>query len=180
MDVISYIHLWWASTHYVYPNCLHAVCVCCWVQSSLHTLRQPGPGLYTCRTCRPDVRRTGGRNGTERRKRGGTFYKLSLCVCNDEARDSQVCALPGKVVLTLKLDTQVSSSSPPAQSSFPSQALSIGMNFTERLQKKYLLSISCLTGGKRSGTLEEKGRAQVRKAFCLDDLMNSEWHIILL
>lgn len=174
MDVSSHVHLWWVSTHYVYPSCSHAVSVCCWVQSSLHTLRQPAPVLYTCRTCWPEMRRTGGG------KRVVTFYKLCLCICDDEARGSRVFVLPGKVVLTLKLDTQVISSSPPAQSLFPSQALSNGMNFTERLQKKYLLSISCLTGGKRSGTLEEEGRAQVRQAFCLDDLMNSEWHIIML
>ena len=89
---------------------------------------------------------------------------------------SQMFVLPGKVVLTLKLDTQVISSSPPVQSSFPSQALSNGMNFTERLQKKYLLSISCLTGGQRNGTLKEKDRVQshVRIAFCLNDLICSE------
>lgn len=58
-------------------------------------------------------------------------------------------SLPGKVVLTVKLVKHVISSSPPAQSSFPLQACSNGMNFTERLQKKYLLSISCLTVVKR-------------------------------
>lgn len=93
---------------FVYPSCLHAVSVCCVVQSSLHTLRQPEPRLYTWRICRLVVRRT------------------------------------GNVVLTVKLDTQVISSSPPVQSSFPSQAWSMGMNLTERLQKKYLLSISTL------------------------------------
>lgn len=59
-------------------------------------------------------------------------------------------SLPGKVVLTFTLDKHVSSSSPPAQSSVPSQACSSGMNLTEPLQKKYLLSISFLTAvGKR-------------------------------
>lgn len=53
--------------------------------------------------------------------------------------------LPGYVVLTLNSDTQVISSSPAIQSLFPSQARSIGINFTDRLQKKYLLSMSFLT-----------------------------------
>lgn len=57
---------------------------------------------------------------------------------------------PGKVVLTLKLDTQVISSSPPQQSFVPSQAWSIGMNLTELLQKKYLLSINFLTAEERT------------------------------
>lgn len=60
-------------------------------------------------------------------------------------------SLPGKVVLTFRLDRHVSSSSPPAQSSLPSQACSSGMNRTERLQKKYLLSISCLTAVGKEG-----------------------------
>lgn len=97
----------------------------------------------------------------KRNKRGVNSVTLCFCVRDDNTRKSQVFVLPGKVVLTVKLDTQVISSSPPVQSSLPSHALSIGMNFTERLQKKYLLSINCLTGGKRSGTLEEKGRTQV-------------------
>lgn len=80
-------------------------------------------------------------------------------------------------MLTLKPATQVISSSPFAQSFFPSHAWSIGMNFTECLQKKYLLSISCLTAGKRSGTLAEKDRTEVRATLCLDDLIDS--HIIL-
>lgn len=63
--------------------------------------------------------------------------------------------LPGKVVLTLKLDTQVISSSAPIQSSIPSQAWSNGMNLTERLQKKYLLSISFLTAEERTFSLNE-------------------------
>lgn len=68
---------------------------------------------------------------------------------------SQVLVLPGNVVLTLKLDKQVVSSSPPAQSFLPSQAFSIGINVTELVQKKYLLLISCITGGKRSGVLKQ-------------------------
>lgn len=57
-------------------------------------------------------------------------------------------------MLTVRLDKHGISSSPSVQSSFPSQACSSGMNLTERLQKKYLLSISFLTAaGKRgSGT----------------------------
>lgn len=62
-------------------------------------------------------------------------------------------SLPGKVVLTVKLVKHVISSSPSAQSSFPSQACSNGMNLTERLQKKYLLSISCLTMVEREGAV---------------------------
>lgn len=58
-------------------------------------------------------------------------------------------SLPGKVALAVKLDTQVTSSSPPEQSAFPSQAWSNGMNLTERLQKKYLLSINFLTVGEK-------------------------------
>ena len=93
------------------------------------------------------MRRTEGGNCDEGKK----VIEVKFCFCvrgnTDKVRfgDSGVC-LPGNVVLTVKLDTQVISSSPPVQSSFPSQALSIGMNFTERLQKKYLLSMSCLTG----------------------------------
>lgn len=85
-----------------------------------------------------------------------------VCVVTKTKWDlvTQGFVLPGNVVLTVKLDTQVISSSPPVQSSFPSQALSIGMNFTERLQKKYLLSMSCLTGRWRSDSLKETGRAQ--------------------
>ena len=90
-----------------------------------------------------------------------SFVFVSVCV----EKGSKVFVLPGKVVLTLKLDRHVNSSSPPEQSLFPSQALSIGINFTDLLQKKYLLSISCLTKGKRRGTLEKKGVAQVRHHF---------------
>ena len=43
--------------------------------------------------------------------------------------------LPGKVVLSVKEETHVSSSSPSVQSLVPSQALSSGMNLMERLQK---------------------------------------------
>lgn len=75
-----------------------------------------------------------------------SFLKLCFCICDDKARKSQVFGLPGKVVLTLKLDRQVASSSAPAQSGFPSQAFSNGMNLTELVQKKYFLSINCLTG----------------------------------
>lgn len=112
------------------------------------------------------------------RKEGVIFQALFLCLWWQSENESGFLFLPGKVVLTVKLDIQVISSSPPAQSSFPSQALSIGMNFTERAQKKYLLTISCLTGGKRSGTLEQKGRVWVRLAFCSDDLIYSEWQWI--
>lgn len=52
-------------------------------------------------------------------------------------------------MLTLKVDRQVISSSPPAQSIFPSQVFSSGMNFTDFLQKKYLLSINILTEKKK-------------------------------
>lgn len=57
--------------------------------------------------------------------------------------------LPGKVVLMERFDTQVISSSPPEQSSMPSQAWSMGMNLNDRLQKKYLLSINCLTARRK-------------------------------
>lgn len=60
--------------------------------------------------------------------------------------ESRPSGSPGKVTLTVRLDRHVVSSSPPVQSSTPSQALSSGMNLKERWQKKYLLSISCLTG----------------------------------
>lgn len=86
------------------------------------------------------------------RRKEESFFRLCFCVCNDKAMKSHVFALPGKVVFAVKFDTQVLSSSPPAQSFLPSQAFSIGMNFTELVQKKYLLSISCLTGGTGSGT----------------------------
>lgn len=59
------------------------------------------------------------------------------------------CTVPGNVVFSVNDDKQVISSSPPEQSLFPSQALSSGMNFTELLQKKYLLSMSLLTEGER-------------------------------
>lgn len=39
----------------------------------------------------------------------------------ERERENRSFVLPGKVVLTLKFDTQVTSSSPPVQSSFPSQ-----------------------------------------------------------
>lgn len=107
--------------------------------------------------------------GKEKRSHLSSFC-FCVCVDTDKVRQSQVFVLPGNVVLTVKLDTQVISSSPPVQSSFPSQALSSGMNLTERMQKKYLLSISCLTGGQRSGTL--KNKRHVRIQFCLSDL---EW-----
>lgn len=90
------------------------------------------------------------------RRKDESLFKLCFCECSDEAVKTHVFALPGKVVFTVKCDTQVVSSSPPAQSFTPSQALSIGMNFTELVQKKYLLSISSLTGGKGSGTLQEQ------------------------
>lgn len=45
---------------------------------------------------------------------------------------------------------QVISSSAPAQSMCPSQVLSNGMNFTDRVQKKYLLSIKFLTEKRRT------------------------------
>lgn len=73
------------------------------------------------------------------------FPAACLCVRADKADKVTCLALPGKVVLTSKLDTQVISSSPPLQSSIPSQAWSIGINLTELLQKKYLLSINFLT-----------------------------------
>lgn len=113
--------------------------------------------------------------GKEKRSHLSSFC-FCVCVDTDKVRQSQVFVLPGNVVLTVKLDTQVISSSPPVQSSFPSQALSSGMNLTERMQKKYLLSISCLTGGQRSGTL--KNKRHVRIQFCLSDLICSEWHWI--
>lgn len=54
-------------------------------------------------------------------------------------------------MFTLKVVMQVISSSAPAQSMCPSQVLSNGMNFTDRVQKKYLLSIKFLTEKKREG-----------------------------
>lgn len=71
-----------------------------------------------------------------------------LCVCHGK---SLKCGLPGKVVVTVRFDAQVASSSPPAQSFLPSHAFSIGMNVSVLVQKKYLLSISCLTEGRGSG-----------------------------
>lgn len=47
-------------------------------------------------------------------------------------------------MFTLKVVMQVISSSAPAQSMCPSQVLSNRMNFTDRVQKKYLLSIKFL------------------------------------
>lgn len=164
-------------THFVYPSCLHAVCVCCWVHSSPHTLRHPESGRYTCRTCRAVMRRTAGRKSARDRKKRCVifcFHVLFLCLWWVSQTDSGVFLLfffflPGKVVLALKLDTQVTSSSPPAQSGFPSQAWSNGMNLTERLQKKYLLSINFLTVGKRSDTSDEKRTVWVRAADRLHD-----------
>lgn len=147
-------------TDFVYPSCLHAVAVCCWVQPSPHTLLQPAPGLCTCRMCRGDMRRTVG----EVDWRGAVvcyfFPTTCLCVRTLTKRDNVAClTLPGKVVLTLKLDTQVISSSPPLQSSIPSQAWSMGMNLTERLQKKYLLSMNFLTAQRKG----HKGRSDDMK-----------------
>lgn len=144
----------WVYTHCVYPSCLHAVSVCCWVQPSTHTLLQPVPGLCTCRTCWADMRRTA--EEAERRGDIVCFPAVCLCVCALTKQDKvRSFPLPGKVVLTLKLDTQVISSSAPIQSCIPSQAWSIGMNLTERLQKKYLLSISFLTAEERTLRLSE-------------------------
>lgn len=53
---------------------------------------------------------------------------------------------------------QVISSSAPAQSMCPSQVFSNGINFTDRVQKKYLLSIKFLTEKKREGQ-DHKGVA---------------------
>lgn len=64
----------------------------------------------------------------------------------------------------------MSSSSPPRQSFFPSQASSSGMNFTELEQKKYLESMSCLTGRKRSDKMQEK----IRRLFWLGSLAHSQ------
>ena len=124
----------------MYPSCLQAVCVCWKVQSSLHTLLQPEPGLYTCRMRRAEVRRTGGRGEMKR-----NWSRIFNPCFHLKARQVSGFALPGYVPLTVNSDTQVTSSSPPVQSSCPSQALSIGINFTDLLQKKYLLSISFLT-----------------------------------
>lgn len=101
------------------------------------------------------MRRTGGgeggvgQKGNAKRSRFSFGRPAFVPVLTKRAQ-----SLPGKVVLTFTLDRHVSSSSPPLQSSFPLQACSSGMNLTDRLQKKYLLSISCLTAvGKRgSGT----------------------------
>lgn len=80
-------------------------------------------------------------------------------------------SLPGKVVLTVKLVKHVISSSPPAQSSFPSQACSNGMNFTERLQKKYLLSISFLTVVKRERAVHFRATSGYGDAY------EEEWRL---
>lgn len=80
-------------------------------------------------------------------------------------------SLPGKVVLTVKLVKHVISSSPPAQSSFPSQACSNGMNLTERLQKKYLLSISFLT------VVEREGVVHFRDTSGNGDTYEEEWRL---
>lgn len=96
------------------------------------------------------------RRETHWRREEESFFKLCLCDDSDRAVKTPVFALPGKVVFTVTCDTHVVSSSPPAQSFTPSQALAIGMNFTELVQKKYLLSISSLTGGKGSGAREEQ------------------------
>ncbi len=50
-----------------------------------------------------------------------------VCVC--------VCVLRGKVELAANFVTQADSSSAPLQSSFPSQAFSSGINFTDLEQK---------------------------------------------
>lgn len=62
---------------------------------------------------------------------------------------------------SVNVDKHASSSSPPLQSFFPSQASTSGMNFTELEQKKYLESMSCLTGRKRSDKMHE----QIRRLF---------------
>ncbi len=55
---------------------------------------------------------------------------------------------PGYVSVVRSLDTHVFSSSPPAQSAFPSHAFSIEMNVSEPEQKKYL-SFTIFTAGKK-------------------------------
>lgn len=104
----------------------------------------------------PSWRETHCRKGGE--KRSHCFSRVCFRVCVDKAGQSEAFTLPGKVVLTEKLDTQVISSSPSLQSFSPSQAWSNGINLTERLQKKYLLSISCLTAEKRRSTMRGRGR----------------------
>lgn len=97
------------------------------------------------------MRRTGGGEGGAGQKGNAERSRFSFArPAFVPALTKRAQSLPGKVVLTFTLDKHVSSSSPPAQSSVPSQACSSGMNLTEPLQKKYLLSISFLTAvGKR-------------------------------
>lgn len=59
--------------------------------------------------------------------------------------------LPGKVALAGLLDTQVSSSFPPAQSAFPSHTIVTGMNFNDWEQKNNLLLTRHQTGEDESG-----------------------------
>lgn len=85
--------------------------------------------------------------GVGRTKKGhlSSFDFVSVLTQNEW----HIMVLPGKVVLMERFETQVISSSPPEQSSIPSQAWSMGMNLNERLQKKYLLSINCLTARRK-------------------------------
>lgn len=69
-------------------------------------------------------------------------------------------------MLTLKLDRQVISSSPPEQSCIPSQVCSFGINLSERLQKKYLLSISFLTVRKMKRMVRKTSKTEVRIFPC--------------
>ena len=143
---------------------VNSLCVSKLCTSCLCVLRSPVVAAHTPPTCSRTVHLQDELIWGEAHWREGWYREneesfQTLLLSADTVRKFQVYILPGNVVLTLKSDRQVSSSSPPAQSFFPSQALFIGINLTERLQKKYLFSISFLTTQKSVGRV---GMMQVR------------------